>query len=213
MKAGSTGCRYEGMDEAGATVRRTAIVNEDADVSVDASVQSQSAKLAQQAQQIEKAAQRTADCSSDAAASTPMYTAAGDATAGMFTRQQAALKAAVAAVPAAQRELAWMQRRYGADLQSTQQGGCAGSSDSSTTQPGQVRQLSGAPPLDAQSHSFTLQLLPTDPGWARGPLLLAFVLGPGYPAAGSLQVTAAGSCPASPSAQADASLSGIQPGR
>ena len=200
------------MDEAGATVRRTAIVNEDAEVSIDASVQSQPARLAQQAQQNQRAAQRTADCSSDAAAGAPTQTAAAEAAPGASSGQPAALRAAVAVVPAAKRELAWLQRRYGTDLQPAQQGGCgAGSSGGSTIQPGRLRQLPGAPPLDAKSHSFTLQLLPTDPGWGRGPLLLAFVLGPGYPAAGSLQVTAAGSCPVG--GRADAPVPGIQPGR
>lgn len=159
--------RYEGVDEAGATVRRVAIINDDAQVSVDASVQPQ---------QPQPQEQRT-ECS----AGTPSQDTA-------------------AALQPAQRELTWLQRRYGLDFRPLQQPISGGDSVSGSAEQPQPLPSSSLPEKQ-QQHSFALRLMPTDPTWARGPLQLSFTLASGYPAAGSLAVTSVQSCPADPSGQ------------
>lgn len=159
--------RYEGVDEAGATVRRVAIINEDAQVSVDASVRSQ---------QPQPQSQRT-EC--NASTRSPPRDIA-------------------AALQPAQRELTWLQRRYGSAFRQLQQPTGRGDSVSGTGEQPQPLPSSSLPEQQ-QQHSFALRLMPTDPTWARGLLKLSFTLASGYPAASSLVVTSVQSCQADPS--------------
>ena len=170
-------------------MRRFAIINEDAHVSVDASVQPPLPQPPQGRPQ-----QTTGNVTAAVPAAALRERAAATAATSSAPAGAASAPAVEAAVPAAQRELMWLQRRYGSDFQPTQDSGDSDSGSTPHSRPLQQRPSTSSP--DAQRQSWTLRLLPTDPAWARGHLRLAFSLAGNYPAAGSLDVTSQRSCPA-----------------
>ncbi len=95
--------------------------------------------------------------------------------------------AAEAGPKAAQAELTWLRRRYGSGFRLH------------PPSSGQQQQQQGA--------ETSVTLTPTDPAWDRGGLCLRFRLDGSYPAAGSITVTSAASCP-EPGADSGAAADG-----
>lgn len=96
--------------------------------------------------------------------------------------------AAEAGPKAAQAELTWLRRRYGSGFRLHPPS-------------------SGQQQQQQQGVETSVTLTPTDPAWDRGGLCLRFRLDGSYPAAGSITVTSAASCP-EPGADSGAAADG-----
>lgn len=95
---------------------------------------------------------------------------------------QAKVPASIGAAPLAEKELSWLQRRYGAVSRSIANPATAAKQEAAGEH--------------QSSYEIKLQMTPSDPAWDRGAVLVTLAVAAHYPAAHTMQVVSASSCPA-----------------